>query len=124
MAQLFKKSPDIYIINKILNTLGIDEFKEEFSFRKKDLFLFGTIDKMKELEMELREYYYPCKAKLYLNNIDQNKCITIIRQFLRNAGHNLLSKEKYNNGEKFITYILSATHHIKSPKIKIIEFHL
>ena len=122
MTQLFKKSPNGEILNKVLNTLGIDEFKEEFSFRKKDLILFGTVDKMKVLESELREFYYPCKAKLYLDNIDENKCITIIRQFLRFFGHNLLSKEKYNNGEKYIIYSLSATHHIKSPKIKIIQF--
>ncbi len=124
MTQLFKKSPDNIIFLKILNTLGIDEFKEEFNFRKKDLFLFGTIDKMKSIENDLREYYYPCKAKLYLDKIDQNKCITIIRQFLRHFGHNLLSKEKYNNGEKYIIYSLSAAHHIHSPKTKIIQFNL
>lgn len=122
MTQLFKKSPNVEILNKVLNTLGIDEFKEEFSFRKKDLILFGTVEKMKLIESELRELYYPCKAKLYLDSIDDNKCITIIRQFLRFFGHNLLSKEKYNNGEKYIIYSLSAAHHIKSPKIKIIQF--
>jgi hypothetical protein len=124
MTQLFKKSPDNLILLKILNTLGIDEFKEEFSFRKKDLLSMGTIDKMKLIETELREYYYPCKAKLYLDNIDENKCITIIRQFLRFFGHNLISKEKYNYGEKYIIYSLSAVHHIYSPKTKIIKFNL
>jgi hypothetical protein len=123
MTQLFKQTPDNDILLKILNTLGIDEFKEEFSFRKKDFFLLGTIDKMKLIENDLRKYYYPCKAKLYLDNIDENKCITIIRQFLRFFGHNLISKEKYNNGEKYIIYSLSSSHHIKSPKIKIIQFN-
>jgi len=124
MTQLFKKSPDNNILLKILNTLGIDEFKEEFSFRKKDLISIGTISKMKLIETDLREYYYPCKAKLYLDHIDENKCITIIRQFLRFFGYNLVSKEKYNNGEKYIIYSLSAVHHIHSPKIKIIKFNL
>ena len=124
MTQLFKQTPDDIILLKILNTLGIDEFKEEFSFRKKDLFLLGTIDKMKLIENDLRKFYYPCKAKLYLENIDENKCVTIIRQFLRSFGYNLISKEKYNNGEKYIIYSLSAAHHIHSPKIKIIKFNL
>jgi hypothetical protein len=124
MTQLFKQTPDNIILLKILNTLGIDEFKEEFSFRKKDLFSLGTIDKMKLIEHDLRAFYYPCKAKLYLENIDENKCVTIIRQFLRSFGYNLISKEKYNNGEKYIIYSLSAAHHIKSPKIKIIKFNL
>jgi hypothetical protein len=124
MTQLFKQIPDDITLLKILNTLGIDEFKEEFSFRKKDLFLLGTIDKMKLIVNDLRKFYYPCKAKLYLENIDENKCVTIIRQFLRSFGYNLISKEKYNNGEKYIIYSLSAAHHIHSPKIKIIKFNL
>ena len=122
MTQLFKKNPDTLLLNKVLQTLGIDEFKEEYCFRKKDLHLFGTVTKMKILEPELREYYYPCKAKLYLDNIDDSKCVTIIRQFLRFFGYQLFSKEKYNSGEKYIIYSLSATHHIKSPKIKTLNF--
>jgi len=124
MSQLFKKNPDQELFTKIIQTLGIDEFKEDFSFRKKDLLSFGTIDKIKALEPELREYYFPCKCKLYLDNLNENKCITIIRQFLRYFGYNLISKEKYLNGEKFIRYSLSATHHIKSPKNKIINFNI
>jgi len=124
MSQLFKKNPDQELFTKIIQTLGIDEFKEDFSFRKKDLLSFGTIDKIKALEPELREYYFPCKCKLYLDNLNENKCITIIRQFLRYFGYNLISKEKYLNGEKFIIYSLSATHHIKSPKNKIINFNI
>lgn len=124
MSQLFKKNPDQELFTKIIQTLGIDEFKEDFSFRKKDLLSFGTIDKIKALEPELREYYFPCKCKLYLDNLNENKCITIVRQFLRYFGYNLISKEKYLNGEKFIIYSLSATHHIKSPKNKIINFNI
>lgn len=124
MSQLFKKNPDQELFTKIIQTLGIDEFKEDFSFRKKDLLSFGTIDKIKALEPELREYYFPCKCKLYLDNLNENKCITIVRQFLRYFGYNLISKEKYLNGEKIIIYSLSATHHIKSPKNKIINFNI
>jgi len=124
MSQLFKKNPDQELFTKIIQTLGIDEFKEDFSFRKKDLLSFGTIHKLKALEPELREYYFPCKCKLYLDNLNENKCITIVRQFLRFFGYNLVSKEKYLNGEKFIVYSLSAAHHIKSPKNKIINFNI
>jgi hypothetical protein len=124
MTQLFKKSPDALLFNKVLQTLGIDEFKEEFSFRKKELLLMGTVNKMKLLEPELREYYYPCKSKLYLDNIDASKCVTIIRQFLRFFGYQLVSKEKYDNGEKYIIYSLSASHHMKSPKTKTLKFNV
>jgi hypothetical protein len=124
MTQLFKNSPNTLLFNKVLQTLGIDEFKEEFSFRKKDLLLMGTVIKMKLLEPELRQHYYPCKSKLYLDNIDDSKCITIIRQFLRFFGYQLISKEKYDCGEKYIIYSLSALHHMKSPKTKTLKFNV
>jgi len=124
MTQLFKKSPDTLLFNKVLQTLGIDQFKEEFCFRKKDLFLIWTVIKMKLLEPELREYYYPCKSKLYLDNLDDSKCVTIIRQFLRFFGYQLVSKEKYDNKEKYIIYSLSASHHMKSPKTKTLNIKI
>lgn len=124
MSQLFKKNPDQELFTKIIQTLGIDEFKEDFSFRKKDLNSFNTIEKIKALDPELRECYFPCKCKLYLDNLNENKCITIIRQFLRQFGYNLISKEKYLNGEKFIVYSLSVAHKIKSVKNKIINLNI
>ncbi len=124
MSQLFKKNPDQELFSKIIQTLGIDEFKEDFNFRKKDLISFNTVDKIKALDHELRECYFPCKCKLYLDNLNENKCITIIRQFLRQFGYNLISKEKYLNGEKFIVYSLSASHQIKSVKNKIINLNI
>ena len=121
MTQLFKKEPTEDLFIKVLNTIGLNEFKEEFSFRKKDLVKLDTVSKMTKLKLELEEYYYPCKAKLYTENINENRCITILRQFLRQFGYNLLSKEKYCGGEKFIVYSLKANHHIKSPKEVVIH---
>jgi len=116
MTQLFKKDPTINILNKVLGTIGLAEFKEEYNFRKKDLITYGSVEKMKLINIELSEFYYPCKAKLYLDDIDESKCVTIIRQFLRFFEYNLVSKEKYNNGEKFIVYSLVSPHNMKSKK--------
>lgn len=122
MTQLFKKKPSIEILNRVLGTIGIDEFKEEFCFKKRDLIQFNTVSKMNDIIPELTEYYYPCKTKLYLTNIDITKCITIIRQFLRHFDFSLIGKEKYNNGEKFIVYTLTSPHTMKIKKDTIIEF--
>jgi hypothetical protein len=124
MSQLFKKNPHPELFSKIIKSLGIDEYKEDFSFRKKDLISLNTVEKIKALDHELRECYFPCKSKLYLDNLNETKCITIIRQFLRQFGYNLISKEKYLNGEKFIVYSLSASHQIKSVKNKIINLNI
>jgi hypothetical protein len=116
MTQLFKKNPTIDILNKVLGTIGLSEFKEEYNFRKKDLITYGSVEKMKLINIELSEFYYPCKAKLYLDDIDESKCVTIIRQFLRFFEYNLVSREKYNNGEKFIVYSLVSPHNMKLKK--------
>lgn len=116
MTQLFRKQLNTDILNKVLGTLGLSEFKEEFSFRKKDLITYGSVEKMKTINEELSEFYYPCKAKLYLDDIDESKCVTIIRQFLRYFDYNLVSREKYNNGEKFIVYSLVSPHYMKLKK--------
>ena len=91
MTQLFRKQLNTDILNKVLGTLGLSEFKEEFSFRKKDLITYGSVEKMKIINEELSEFYYPCKAKLYLDDIDESKCVTIIRQFLRFFDYNLVT---------------------------------
>lgn len=122
MTQLFKKQPSHDLFLKVLNTIGLSEFKEEYSFRKKDLTALDTVNKITKLKLELEECYYPCKSKLYVENVNENKCITILRQFLRHFGYNLISKEKYSGGEKYVVYSLSANHHIKSPKEVVIHF--
>jgi hypothetical protein len=120
MTQVFKKMPTLEILNKILSAIGLDVFKEEYTFRKKDFEKWESISKIIAIKSELSEFYFPCKAKIYLENIDEQKVITILRQFLRALNYNIISKEKYSNGEKYIMYTLVGTHHINSPKTKII----
>jgi len=120
MAQVFKETPDADILNKLLKTIGIDGFKEEYCFRKKDFEKWGTISKIVELKHELEKYYFPCKSKIYLNNIDEQKVVTILRQFLKSLNYSIISKEKYSNGEKYILYTLISSHQIHTTTQKII----
>ena len=59
---------------------------------------------MNEMYDELLRYYIPCKAKKYLTDLNEKKCITILRQFLKMQNHTLMSKEKYVNGKKILFY--------------------
>jgi len=120
MSQIFKEIPNIDILNKLLKTIGIDEFKDEYSFRKKDFEKNQTIEKIMLIKDELSKFYFPCKSKIYLENIDAQKVITILRQFLKVMNYNLISKEKYSNGEKHILYTLSCSHKIHSTQQKVI----
>tara|TARA_B100000035_G_C21029764_1_gene567798 strand:- start:838 stop:1206 length:369 start_codon:yes stop_codon:yes gene_type:complete len=105
--QLFRRNPDRYIISDLLKTFNIESLDDpEFYFTKQDLLNNDIIDKMNTLKNRLEVYYIPCKAKLYLEDINEKKCITILRQFLKYIEYNLKLKEKYINGVKNYQYFI------------------
>lgn len=120
MSQVFKEIPNIDIFNKLLKTIGIDGFKEEYCFRKKDFEKWDTITQIVGLKDELSKFYFPCKSKIYLEHVDEQKVVTILRQFLKALNYNLISKEKYSNGEKYILYTLTSNYKIHTSEQKII----
>jgi hypothetical protein len=107
--QLFKKRPSQDSIIPILNLFNISNFDDQKSFTKKDLSQFNTVSKIKENKELFEDIYLPCKAKIYLNDLTEKKCITILRQILKLYKYNLKSTEKYFQGEKMIEYNILCT---------------
>jgi hypothetical protein len=101
--QLFVKIPDKEITDQLLSYFGIDEMKENNSFTKDILIDLKTVEKINEFSETLSSYYLPCKRK-YLDNLNEKKTITILRQFLKYQGLTLFSKEKYVHGRKILYY--------------------
>ena len=102
--QLFKNSPDLKITIQILNLFGIQDMNDNHSFTKNNLIDLKTVENINEIIPELNKYYIPCKSKKYLHCLNEKKCITILRQFLKIHNHTLNSKEKYVNGKKNLFY--------------------
>lgn len=102
--QLFKVSPDLKITLQILNLFGIQDLEDNHSFTRNNLTDLETVSKMNEIMPEIKKYYIPCKSKKYLTDINEKKCITILRQFLKIHNHTLNSKEKYVKGKKSLFY--------------------
>ena len=102
--QLFKKKPSNDELNKILNLFNLTGVDDQKSFTKKDLQQFGTIKKITNNIETFNELYLPCKAKIYLEDLTEKKCITVLRQILKLFKYNLKSTEKYFQGEKMIEY--------------------
>ena len=102
--QLFKVSPNIEITEKILENFGIKGLDDNHSFTRENLSDLSTVENMNVMYGELLRYYIPCKAKKYLTDLNEKKCITILRQFLKMQNHTLMSKEKYVNGKKILFY--------------------
>ena len=113
--QLFRRNPDRYIINDLMVIFNINSIDDEdFYFTKQDLYKLNVVNKMNDIKEKLEIYYLPCKAKIYLKDINEKKCITILRQFIKYIDYNLTLKEKYINGTKNYLYF------IKSSKDKVL----
>ena len=107
--QLFRRNPDRYIINDLMLIFNIKSLDDEnFHFTKQDLINLNIIDKINNIREKLEIYYLPCKAKMYLENLTEKKCITILRQFLKYIDYNLKLKEKYIKGTKNYLYYIYA----------------
>ena len=110
-SQLFKRNPDRYIIENLLEIFNIKSLDDKkFYFTKNDLLNSDIIEKIIKAKDKLLIYYIPCKAKKYLENIDEKKCITILRQFLKHIDYNLKLKEKYINGVKNYLYFIVSNN--------------
>ena len=61
-------------------------------------------EELKEIVDKLQNYYIPCKAKTYLEEITIPRSIVILRQFLKCHGYTLFSKEKFIKSKKYTIY--------------------
>jgi|TARA_B110000495_G_C22401088_1_gene256290 hypothetical protein len=126
--QLFRILPDIEIIHSLLQAFGLTSLNDTNFFTKESLQTNHTIDQLNDMKSELESYYLPCKAKIYIQDINEKRCITILRQFIKVHEYTLISKERYINGNKVSVYRLieddsTSTHKtIKEPNAITISF--
>tara|TARA_Y100001970_G_C13758380_1_gene614491 strand:- start:5 stop:400 length:396 start_codon:yes stop_codon:yes gene_type:complete len=102
--QLFRVSPNTEITEKLLLYFGIKGLDDNHSFTRENLSDLNTVKNINGMYNDLVRYYIPCKAKKYLTNLNEKKCITILRQFLKMQNYTLMSKDKYINGKKILFY--------------------
>ena len=98
--QLFRVSPNIEITERLLVNFGIKGLDDNHSFTRENLSDLN----INGMHNELVRYYIPCKAKKYLTDLNEKKCITILRQFLKIQNYTLMSKDKYIDGKKILFY--------------------
>ena len=102
--QLFKNKPDMNLVTDTIKLFGLSDFNDSTLFTKQNMIDLNTVQKMNEIIPRLQEFYLPCKSKKYLTRLDEKRCITILRQLLKQYNYNLLTKEKCIKGEKFNYY--------------------
>ena len=106
--QLFKKNPSDELFITVLNAYGFKNLQDKRSITRDYLKKEGTVNKINGLKTELEKYYLPCKARTYLNGLNEKNVMTILRQILKTKNYTIISHEKYIRGEKFINYKLDS----------------
>ena len=106
--QLFGISIPCDILLLLLSCYGLKNLDDKHTFRKQDLVYLETVKKLDVLKSVLEEYYLPCKARLYLDDMTEKKSITVLRQVLRLFKYHITSKEKNINTKKVIFYNINS----------------
>ena len=123
--QLFKHLPTKEIINKVLLCFNIENLENsKITFCRKDIINFESVKKLNNIKSELKEFYLPCKARTYLNDLNEKNIVTILRQILKHYNYNVISKEKYLRGEKFILYTIVANDNVVEDVRNIKHLHI
>lgn len=104
--QLFNaKIEDDALIADLLFCFNIDGFLDKTFFRIEDIKNNGGLKHFQEKVLSrLKNYYLPCKAKIYLVNLTEARMITILRQVLKMFGFKLSSIKRNKNKDKQIYY--------------------
>ncbi len=119
--QLFRFIPPREVLMKLLNIFGLSGLDDNRNFTRHDMVKLNVLEEISNMKNTLEEYYLPCKARTYLNDITYKNVITILRQVIRLYGHSVISREKYIKGDKFIIYQIISTEEKKyKPINKII----
>tara|TARA_Y100000389_G_C17233730_1_gene399484 strand:+ start:126 stop:515 length:390 start_codon:yes stop_codon:yes gene_type:complete len=111
--QLFCGTPSNDFMESLLVCYGLRGFQDNTEFCKNDLIEHKTIEKLEELLPEMVMYYIPCKAKIYLNDINEKRAITVLTQFLKLFGYRMLRKERLVSKKKVIYYKIQKTEDTK-----------
>jgi len=104
LNQLFNEKPPLELIIKILQKIGLKDINDTTEFTTLDLDTHNSITNIKLFENEIKECYIPCKRSKYVSEISNKTIITILRQFLKMYEYDLISREKYIGGIKYLLY--------------------
>ncbi len=124
--QLFANNyPPFDLVKNILNIILNKDLDDNiyFEFSRKYLIARKITEKIKLYIPELKKYYLKCKHKKYLENLNEKKIITLFRQIIKPYNFDIISTEKYENGEKFLLYIINKKKKLTLKKIdSVINF--
>lgn len=120
--QLFTRNIEIDVLLQVLNCFGLKDLQDHRTFSKADMVLAKTVQKLACVNPSLNTFYMPCKAKLYLQDMNEKKAVTVLKQCLRLHSYKLRSREKNIGGKKIVLYSLVDTAKLEGcTKLQVID---
>ena len=95
----------IHIVNDLLSAFGLEDLEDTRYFTREYLKENDTVSKILLMKDRLDEYYLPCKKKC-LDNLNEKRIITILRQFIKGFGYKCIGSEQSVKGKKTMKYQL------------------
>jgi hypothetical protein len=127
--QLFRKPIDVQTVIDIVKCFGLHGLNDRRPFCKGDLVELRTVQKINDMMPRIIDFYLPCKAQVYLHNLNEKRSVTVLKQVLRVSGYFLVSCERNVNTRKVIFYNINSElddkvdPHTRFYKVKkVIEF--
>lgn len=103
------------MVDRLLQCMGLTGSDDSRTFTRCYMARTGTVDKVQALLPELREFYLPCKAALYLDgDLTEHRVLTIARQLLRSQGRELAAKQTRGHRKKQTVYHILGCHVVAS----------
>lgn len=104
MRQLFQEAPPIELVQHLLLIAGFPGMYSEIT--REDAVALGNYDSFIESIEPLYDYYIPCKATVYLDDMTPTRMMTVLRQCCRCYQMTLNSREKFTKTQKYVFYML------------------
>ena len=115
--QLFTEIPSLEFINKFIATINLNDINDRRPFTFLDMIHHNTLTALESLHKELIDIYLPCK-RLHVTTLTHKNIITILRQMLKVIDHDIISKEKFIGGVKYLEYNIATKYEKENAKTK------
>jgi hypothetical protein len=105
ILQLFSVLPPRELADEVARAFGLRDLEDATPFSRADIVSRGTVPALHALRPKLYQVYIPCKASVYVaEDITPERCLVILRHFLRAAGMHLSAADMNFDGVRTQVY--------------------
>lgn len=105
IMQLFSVTPPRELSDDVARAFGLADIEDGSPFTRHDVAVRGVRQHLAALRPRLASVYIPCKAAVYVyEDISPDRCLTILRHFLKAGGLSLSVEDVNCDGRRTQVY--------------------